>query len=399
MKEIEQAFKTRKEAGIAYTLDRMQALMTALGEPQEEIPVIHVAGTNGKGSTVTYMETLLRKAGKKTAAFMTPALGERHEQISSDGEPITEKIFAEALIQMMPAVEHVEKDRQEMISPFELLTAAAFNAAARIIKADVFLVEAGMGGRHDATNIVRTPRVTVITSIGTDHADYLGGTREAVAKEKAGIMRREVPCISACDQEADGWLEKEAAAIGALWEPLADDWNYQEPDILVVEGKKITLPARGEHQAINARTALAAARYITGVNAVDLQEAVLPGRWEALAENIFMDTAHNKEAVEALVISLPEDRNITFLTAVMRDKPVASMVRQWEARGTLNVCEMPDPRGMKKEEWYEQFPHVNFVDLPEKWLQEWEENSNAEDMLVVTGSHDFIRFIKQQRKK
>ncbi|SDN58717.1 bifunctional folylpolyglutamate synthase/dihydrofolate synthase [Alkalicoccus daliensis] len=397
MTEADKVFTAREDAGIAYTLDRITKVMKELGEPQNTLPVIHVAGTNGKGSTVVYMETMLRKAGKTTAAFMTPSLGERHEQVLVNGEPVTEAVFAEAVARIMPAVEKVENERKEMVSPFELLTAAAFVIAAEIAEADVFLVEAGMGGKRDATNIVHAPRAVVLTSIGTDHAEFLGGTREAAAREKAGIMRKGVPCISACDKEAESWLSEEAEKIGALWEPISQDCDWKAPNILLTSGKTIHLPAPGAHQARNAIAAIAAASYITKVYEEDLEQASLPGRWEPFAENVYLDTAHNKEAVEAMMQSLPKGKKITFLTAVMRDKPVADMIRQWEKQGTVFVSEMPDPRGMTKEEWKKKFPHLHVVTSPADWIENWINSSTAGELLVITGSHDFIRFIKSIR--
>lgn len=398
MNWIEKAFQERQSAGINYTLARMEALMMELGHPQEELPVIHIAGTNGKGSTVIFTDALLRDAGKKTAAFMTPSLGERHEQVYENGFPIKEIVFAEALEIVLPAVRTVEKARGEMITPFELLTAAAFTAAARVIKADVFLVEAGMGGRLDATNITAVPACTVITSIGTDHLDYLGGTRESAAREKAGIMRRGVPCIAAADQKANEWLKEEADKYGALFKMLPEDWAYEAPNRFIFRGESLQLQAPGEHQARNARTAVAAAETVTAVKSNVLEQVFLPGRWEAFAQNAFFDTAHNIEAVQALTASIPEEKRVTFLTAVMRDKPAEEMMRLLSGRGTVHVCEMPDPRGLTQTEWAERAPELFFQSSPAAFIDHWLEASSEKEMLVVTGSHAFIQYLKRERK-
>lgn len=396
MELIDKVFEERKEAGILYTLERITQLMEELGSPQNELDVIHVAGTNGKGSTVTYMEALLREAGKKTAAFMTPSLGERHEQVYHNGKPVTEEMFAAALELVLPAVLKVEAERKELVSPFELLTAIAYTAAARIMKADVFLVEAGMGGRLDATNITALPVCTVITSIGTDHAEYLGGSRESVAREKAGIMRRGVPCISAADKEANEWLQQEAKRCGADWQQLPDDWEYSAPDQLMIQGEKVKLQAPGEHQARNARAAVAAAETVASVHLPALEQVQLPGRWEAFAPNAFYDTAHNTEAVAALTASLPEDKDATFLTAVMRDKPVKEMLRLLEEKGRVHVCAMPDPRGLTRKEWENIAPGCSFEEQPVAFIKHWTENHKEDELLVVTGSHAFIQYVKKE---
>ncbi len=394
MKVSDKAFEKRESAGIMYSLDRMEALMEELGQPQNRCPVIHVAGTNGKGTVVTFIDRLIHEEGRKTAAFMTPSPGERHEQLTSGGRPVSSGLFEEAVNLVLPAVEKVEEARGETISSFELLTAVVFTAAAELIKPEILIIEAGMGGRLDATNVVRKPEATVITSVGTDHAEFLGHTREAVAREKAGIMRPEVPCISACDEEADEWLRQEAERIGAVWTPLPDDWTFTEPDLFTWRGETAWLPIPGKHQARNARAALAASEIFVKPKLSSLEKAEQPGRWEAFGPGIILDTAHNKEAVEALCDTAARYPRVSFLTAVMRDKPVHQIVETMQQLGEVTAAGMPDERGMTQEEWEKEFPGLPFTGDPHAWIREKQRKLKYQELLIVTGSHAFIRFIK-----
>ncbi|WP_187254511.1 bifunctional folylpolyglutamate synthase/dihydrofolate synthase [Alkalicoccus halolimnae] len=394
MTASDRAFADREDAGIVYTLTRMEKLMEALGHPQNARPLIHAAGTNGKGSTVAFIDQLLQEGGKTTASFTTPSLGERHEQLTFNGVPVSKAIFDKAVELVLPAVQKTEAALGEKVSPFELLTAVVYTASAEILKPDVLIIEAGMGGRLDATNVAFKPAAVVLTSIGTDHAEYLGGTREAVAREKAGIMREGVRCISACGEEADAWLREEAEKTGAFFEPLAGDWSFAEPDMFIWKEESVRLPVPGEHQARNARAALAAVEELVQPKLSALARSSHPGRWEHFTEKVILDTAHNTEAVRELCRLAQTLTNVTFLTAVMRDKPVREMMNLMNQTGEVTVTAMPDARGMTEDEWYREFPELPFTARPAEWVTSQAERDGR--TIIITGSHAFIRYMRSE---
>ncbi len=245
---------------IDLSLDRMHRLLGDLGHPEQRMPpVIHVAGTNGKGSTVATMRAVLEAAGYKVHVYTSPHLVRFAERIRLVGGLIDETL----LLALLEKVEEVNAGRP--ITFFEVTTAVAFMAFARI-PADVTLLEVGLGGRFDATNVVANPLVTVLASISMDHMQYLGDTLGAIAGEKAAIMKPGVPCVSVAQQpEALAVIEQYCRAIGAPLKLQNRDWRISNPraGALFFEGEgaqwSAPTPALpGRHQYDNAGLALAA---------------------------------------------------------------------------------------------------------------------------------------------
>lgn len=245
---------------IDLSLDRMRRLLADLGAPHDRLPpVIHVAGTNGKGSTVAIMRAVLEAAGYKVHVYTSPHLVRFAERIRLSGSLIDETLLLELL-------EHVEAaNAGKPITFFEVTTAVAFLAFARV-PADVVLLEVGLGGRFDATNVVARPRVTALSSISMDHVQYLGNTLAAIAGEKAAIMKPGVPCVCVAQpREAADVIAKAAADIGAPLKLQNHHWTIgeREPEGLAFSGEnnrwqtpRPGLP--GRHQFGNAGLALAA---------------------------------------------------------------------------------------------------------------------------------------------
>jgi dihydrofolate synthase / folylpolyglutamate synthase len=250
---------------IDLSLDRIEALMGALGHPERQLPpVIHVAGTNGKGSTTAFMRAMLEAAGKRVHVYTSPHLVRFHERIrlatSSGGRFIDEDELADILV-------HVEKINDgRPITQFEITTAAAFELFRRN-PADFLLLEVGLGGRLDATNVVAAPLAAVITPVSIDHEKFLGDTIEAIAFEKAGILKRGRPAIIGPQSEAAlGVIEEQAVLKGAELFVANRDWiAYPERGRLVYQDERglLDLPSPrlvGRHQFGNAGTAIAATR-------------------------------------------------------------------------------------------------------------------------------------------
>lgn len=328
---------------IDLTLDRVERILAALGHPEARIPpVIHVAGTNGKGSTLAMIRAGLEAGGGRVHAYTSPHLARFHERIRLAGELIDE----EALTRLLDECEAVNAGAP--ITFFEITTAAAFLAFART-PADWTLLEVGLGGRLDATNMVERPRLTIITPVSIDHQQYLGNTLAEIAFEKAGIIKRGVPVIVGPQQpEAMEVIEARAARLGAPVIAHGQHWHAgAEGGRLVFRDESglldLPLPVLpGPHQVMNAGAALVALRHL-GLGADACEAAVTRAVWPArmqrlrrgpLAEGapgieLWLDGGHNPaggEAVAATLAAMPPRE--TFLICGMLDtKDVAGYLR------------------------------------------------------------------------
>ena len=284
---------------IDLTLDRVWRLLYRLGNPQNDLPpLIHIAGTNGKGSTQAMIRAGLEAAGKKVHAYTSPHLARFHERIRLAGELITEEYLTEVLD------ECYEANGGESITYFEITTVAAILAFART-PADYVLLEVGLGGRLDATNVVDKPALTIITPVSYDHPQFLGETVGEIAGEKAGIIKRLVPCVVARQQdEAAEVIEARAEKLGAPLIAEGQQWHVQEERGRVVfqdETGLLDVPPpslMGAHQFQNAGVAIAALRHL-GFDEVACEaavtKAVWPARMQKLKTGPLLDSAPNAE--------------------------------------------------------------------------------------------------------
>ena len=341
-----------------FNLERMRALMAELGNPQDAYPTIHVAGTKGKGSVSALCASALRAAGYKTGLYTSPHLQDFCERIQVDGQPIPHTKLADLVEEIKPAVARVPQ-----LTTFELTTALGFLYFARHTipaslreGAQAAVIEVGLGGRLDATNII-TPRVSVITSLSYDHTAVLGETLTLIAGEKAGIIKPGVPVVSSPQrEEALRVLEKvsaerdcELTLIGkdVVYQILAQSLNGQEFMIKDEvrrmkdeEGKKtikLYIPLLGAHQVENAATAYAALK-ASGLDVSDdairtgFAEVHWPGRFEIVQrENptVILDSAHNQDSFEKLAATLETyfpGRKVTLIFGVSEDKHLAAML-------------------------------------------------------------------------
>ncbi|MEJ2123860.1 MAG: bifunctional folylpolyglutamate synthase/dihydrofolate synthase [Alphaproteobacteria bacterium] len=318
---------------IDLSLNRMHRLLSALDDPQKALPdVIHVAGTNGKGSTIAYLRAILGAAGLKVHAYTSPHLRRFNERIvlasaKGGGRPISER----ALLSVLRRVE--KANAGQPITQFEITTAAAFLAFAEH-PADIVLLETGLGGRLDATNVVEKPVLSVITPISIDHTSFLGGTLEEIAAEKAGILKHDTPCVVAyqTDQALDV-IKRQATKVGAPLITHGEHWDAYEQHgrLIFQDGRELVdlpLPRLiGHHQIGNAGTAVAVARALKKRRIAEnhisrgLVSATWPARMELLPYGIFhellpqgseiwLDGGHNTAAGEVLSSALAdlEDR-------------------------------------------------------------------------------------------
>ncbi len=323
-------------------LERMTALLAALGRPEQGGAFVHVAGTNGKGSTCAMIESGLRAAGVRTGLYTSPHLSEPTERIRIAGQPVTREQFSAAFDRVHTTAERLIAEGEFEAHPtyFETVTAMGL-LLFRELGAEVTVLEVGLGGRLDATNVV-TPRLAVVTAVDFDHESFLGKALEAIAAEKAGILKPGVPAVFSRQRaEAEGALEARAAALGV--EPIRTSrWQVRDLELhargsrFLAAGPKqvaIECPLAGEHQVENALTALAALDalgYPPEVIAEGIRQARWPGRLERVSDSpeIFLDGAHNPAGARALARYIERfysGRRIWLIYGAMRDKAVTEM--------------------------------------------------------------------------
>ena len=312
-------------------LDRIMRVLDALGRPQDGLRIVHVAGTNGKGSTCAMIESGLRAAGSRTGLFTSPHLAEPTERIQIDGQPISAERFTAAFDQVHAAVEQV---LDMHTTYFETVTAMALVVFAEE-RVETVVLEVGLGGRLDATNIVE-PELCVITPIDFDHEQYLGRSLEAISGEKAGILKRGVPAIFARQRpEAERVLDERAGELGIAVTRTADfDVTDLELDAhssrFGYRGLRLRCPLAGEHQVENAATAAAALAQL-GIAADAIEAGIAqvrwPGRLERVHERptIILDGAHNPAGARALAAYIDRffaGRPVRLIFGAMRDKAI-----------------------------------------------------------------------------
>ncbi len=342
---------------IDLTLDRVWRLLEALGNPQRDLPpVIHIAGTNGKGSTQSMIRAGLEAAGQKVQAYTSPQLARFHERIRLSDGLISEADLARVLEECEVANGGIP------ITYFEITTAAALLAFSRD-PADFCLLEVGLGGRLDATNVVSDPALTIITPVSIDHQQFLGSTLAEIAGEKAGILKRGVPCIvGRQDDDALDVIERKADRVGAPLHIAGRDWDvwaehgrvaFQDENGLV----EVPMPALiGAHQVENAGMVISALRALgQPERAMDgaMTDAVWPARMQRLREGplveaagaaeLWLDGGHNPAAGEALadVIGGLPKRPTYLICGMLNTKDVkgyfAPLSAHVEAAHTISI--------------------------------------------------------------
>ncbi len=353
--EIVSALTARwPEHRVAPSLARIRALTELLGDPQRAYKVIHLTGTNGKGSTAAMIESLLRADGLRTGRFTSPHVTSVTERITIDGEPISEERFDEVWRELQPYVAIVDEQLLDGVRMtfFEIITAMAYAAFADA-PIDVAVIEVGLGGTWDATNVADAD-VAVITPIDLDHTHLLGHTIAEIATEKAGIIKPGAHAILAGQSlDAAQVLLQRCADVGALPQREGIDFGVIERRLAVggqlirlsgAEGSvdDVFLPLLGAHQAANAAQALAAVEAFLGLKAINADVAregfaqvKFPGRLEVVRRSptVVLDAAHNPHGARATAAAVTEAFSFNPLigvVAVMADK---------DARGLLEVFE------------------------------------------------------------
>ena len=373
--------------------ERFRELLARLGDPHERLRCFHVAGTNGKGSTTTFLASILRAAGYRVGAYLSPYVFDIRERVVLNGEMIARGDFARHVTEIRPHVEAIATQTElGQTTEFELKTAVAFRHFAEQA-VDFAVIEVGIGGRLDATNVIPPPLVAVITSIGFDHKNLLGDTLVEIAGEKAGILKSgTLACVTAVPPgEALDVIAAKSAEQGVPLRTVTPGESYAVTDAhagrarLTVPGYgalDVRLKLRGPFQAANAACAATAVAIADGAGSVrvsaeslrrGLETAALPGRFQVVREggadapSLVLDVAHNEDGarvlVEALRATFGADRRCTFVVGLSRAhepapflaelKPLASRVvataPQFRPRPARDVAEAATRSGIAAE--------------------------------------------------
>jgi dihydrofolate synthase / folylpolyglutamate synthase len=363
--------------GMRFGLERMRRLLTALGSPQERFGAIHVVGTNGKSSTVRMTAALLEAHGVRAGAFLSPHLTTFAERIRVGERDLEPAAFGAAVQRAAAAAAKVDRGLEpgDRVTQFELITATAFDELARR-QVEVAVVEAGLGGRHDATGVLQAP-VVVLTNVGLEHTRWLGPTIADIAREKLAVVQPDAALVL-----GDVTPEVEALAV--------------DTGARIVLPEPVETPLPG-YQRTNFAVACAAAREQLGLLDPVVVERVaaritVPGRLQVVAERplTVLDGAHNPSGVEALVAALPE-RPFVGVVSILDDKDAAGMLRPLLARCRTVVCTAaPSPRALSPAtlaSLAEQLgATAEIVPAPRAAVARAQELAGPEGAVVATGS-------------
>ncbi len=329
-------------------LTNIQAFCTRLDNPQDKYPCIHVAGTNGKGSTSHMISSILQAAGYKVGLYTSPHLKDFRERIKINGQEIEEQAVVDFIEQEQHFLE------QQKLSFFELTVGLAFHYFASS-HVDIAVIEVGLGGRLDSTNIIK-PLVSVITNIGLDHTQFLGETLKEIAFEKGGIIKKDTPVVIGEFQHEVMPVFKELAASKNAPLSLAEEHVIEnfETDLL------------GEYQLKNVKTAVQAInvfhltnfKVTTGAIVKGLKHVVestgLKGRWQVLQEHpkVICDTAHNREGLQIVMKQLEREHflRLHFVLGLVNDKDLQSILSLLPKKAEYYFCKPDIPRGLDAEE-------------------------------------------------
>ncbi|NYJ07075.1 bifunctional folylpolyglutamate synthase/dihydrofolate synthase [Petropleomorpha daqingensis] len=357
MARVEKALLERwPENRLEPSLTRINALMDLLGSPQRAYPVVQVAGTNGKTTTARMVDELLRGFGLRVGRFTSPHLQSIRERIVLDGEPVSAERFVETYNDIAPYIELVDAGGEIPMSFFEVMVGMAYALFAEA-PVDVAVIEVGMGGTWDATNVVDA-RVAVVTPVALDHAEYLGPDVGTIAGEKAGIIKRDAIAVVAHQEpaaldalvrrvvEVEATLAREGTEFGILDRTVALGGQQLRLQGLGGEYDEVYVPLFGAHQAQNASTALAAVEAFLGAGAatgpIDVETVRTafaavrsPGRLERVrtSPTVLVDAAHNPAGMAVTVAAVRESFDFTRLVGVVgcvRGKDVDGMLRELE---------------------------------------------------------------------
>ncbi|MBC2106817.1 bifunctional folylpolyglutamate synthase/dihydrofolate synthase [Listeria innocua] len=403
--------------GIKPGLARMEYIMEKLNHPEKANKWVHIAGTNGKGSTLTFIRSSLEEAGYKTGTFTSPYIETFNERISVNGIPVSDQMIVDLANRIKPIAEELEKTVYGPPSEFEIITAMMFLCFAEYEPIDIGIIEVGLGGRLDSTNVL-TPLISVITTIGMDHMEFLGNSIEQIAGEKAGIIKPGIPVIS-------GVIQKEAQEViinnavrnnsNVAW--LNKDFFIQNRGDEITfrtshgdEIPDITIGLLGIHQLNNAAVAIKVLQYLNTFSSYEINQSAIkqglkkafwPGRMELLDVKpfIMLDGAHNPEGVTTFANSIkiyPGHKKI--IVSILKDKNYQEMIALLKTIPDTEILltTFDYPRAMSDYE-VTQIGTIEGISTNPNWKQALDDIKEIKNdtKFFVTGS---LYFISEVRK-
>ncbi|WP_144547974.1 folylpolyglutamate synthase/dihydrofolate synthase family protein [Bacillus sp. X1(2014)] len=421
-KEALEWIHARLRLGIKPGLKRMEWMMDRLGHPETKMKTIHIGGTNGKGSTVTYLRSILEAGGYTVGTFTSPYIEQFNERISVNGKAISDAELLQLTNIIRPLADELEATDLGGPTEFEVITAMAFHYFASLNKVDIVIFEVGLGGRFDSTNIIQ-PLASIITNIGLDHTNILGSTYEEIAFEKAGIIKNNTALFTAVKHSgALKVIEEQAQKKEAPVYRLDQEFTINGHKSLV-KGEvfnvvtpfqaldQLEISMMGQHQTENAVLAVIAAQFlhqkgefILTEQAIrgGLKKAYWPGRFEMLSESplVIIDGAHNEEGITALTHELSTrypNRNIQIVFAALTDKKLDEMIGKLDSIATqITFVSFDFPRAAKAEELLKISHSANKLAVDDwgSYLSEEIKSPDNNSILVITGSLYFISEVK-----
>ena len=413
---------SRLRLGIKPGLKRMEWMMEKLDHPEKKLKAIHIGGTNGKGSTVTYLRSILQEAGYSVGTFTSPYIEQFNERISLNGVPVKDEIIVQLANDIYPLAIELEESELGGPTEFEIITAMAFQYFGHVHPVDIVIFEVGLGGRFDSTNIIN-PIFSIITNIGLDHTAILGNTYEEIAFEKAGIIKPEKAAFSAVKQEeAVQVINNKALEVSSELYLLGSQFFVQNHvsvptgEVFTVktpftEYENLEISMVGKHQTENASLAVMGVEKLKreGIFSIEdehiysgLKKAYWPGRFEVLSNDpvIVIDGAHNEEGVLALVSELERrynDKKINLVFAALSDKKLDKMIMNLDRiANKITFVEFDYPRAANAEDLWEISRNSN-----KHYRKDWESSIYDEvsilqnnEILVITGSLYFLSTMK-----
>lgn len=417
MKDINHFFERRQvQLGMNFGLSRMETLLTELGDPHNELKYIHIAGSNGKGSTLQYIKEILLAEGIRVASFTSPYLVRMNEQLKINADEISDKDFIAAFRELWPFIQEMDS-KGNGPTQFEILTAMAFSYFSKK-EVDLVLMETGLGGRLDTTNVIQ-PFLSIITSISLEHTSILGNTLGEIASEKAGIIKSGAPVISGVNaREPAKVIEEKASSLGVPHYQLGKDFHVgnvkqseqgQSFSFSLADRsiENVEMQMLGRHQIENA--ALAIAAVLVGMENIDeksilkgIGEAKWEGRFEKISDEplVIIDGAHNPAGIDVLMETLklnyPEYK-YRFIFSSFKDKNYSQMLRGLETETIeIVITEFEHERAADAQTLYEECRHENKT-INKDWqtaIREGRRKTGEKEVLVITGSLHFLSLVR-----
>lgn len=409
--------------GSVLGLDNMRELMGRLGNPQDKLKIIHVAGTNGKGSVIAYLYTVLREAGYRVGRYISPALYSYRERMEVSGEAVSREDFAICLSRTAQAISQMTEEGLPHPTPFEIETAVAF-LFFEMKKCELVLLEVGMGGSLDATNIIKTPVLSVLASISIDHIGFLGNTLGEIAKTKAGIIKKGCPMITIHQKaEAENAIKDVCGICGVPFREA--DGNQAlvieespEGQSFRYEGEEYRISLGGVYQKENAVLAIETLKMLSEIGFPTIEEQRKEGlfrtRWNGRftvlsREPLFIvDGAHNPAAAEKMAASIRhyfDGKKIYFIIGMFRDKDYREVLsKTCPYAEKIFTIEAPDnPRALPAEELAlaarEFHRDVQAMKSVEEAVETAYSLAGEEDVILAFGSLSFIGVLSETVEK